>query len=158
MRLTENPSTNSKKSSILAFTETNFSSVPSGLVTPHNTIRVGTQQKTLAMPVSPLNNSTHSTPGRQDWVHVTINRSASEPRPTTSEKTPTPPAATAQEGWNDDTFPPRNVTRTSTPYSWPAETKEQGKARKAAIHTGLSWIACYNNECLLHLSEKQGGG
>ena len=35
---------------------------------------------------------------------------------------------------------------------------EQRKARKAALYPGLSWTACYDDECLVHLSEKQGEG
>ena len=38
------------------------------------------------------------------------------------------------------------------------ETKEQRKARKAAQHPGLSWTACYDDECLVHLGDKQGEG
>ena len=38
------------------------------------------------------------------------------------------------------------------------ETKEQCKAKKAAQHPGLSWTACYDDECLVHLGEKQGEG
>ena len=38
------------------------------------------------------------------------------------------------------------------------ETKEQRKARKAVIHPGLSWTACYDDQCPVHLSEKQGEG
>ena len=38
------------------------------------------------------------------------------------------------------------------------ETKKQRKAKKAAIHLGLSWAACYDNQCPVHLSEKQGQG
>ena len=38
------------------------------------------------------------------------------------------------------------------------ETKEQRRARKAAIHPGLSWTACYDDQCPVHLSEKQGEG
>ena len=37
-------------------------------------------------------------PRNQDWVYVTISRSASEPRPTKGEKTPTQLPATVQEG------------------------------------------------------------
>ena len=108
--------------------------LPSGPVMLQSTTRPGTQQKTSKMPASPLNGSTPGTPGNQDWVHVTITRSTSEPPPVKGEKTPTPPPATAQDGWNDDRFLPRNVTPTSPPYSGPVETKEQRKARKAAIH------------------------
>ena len=38
------------------------------------------------------------------------------------------------------------------------ETKEQRKAKKAAIHPGLSWTACYDDQCPVHFSEKQGEG
>ena len=36
--------------------------------------------------------------------------------------------------------------------------KEQRKARKTAIHPGLSWTACYDDQCPVHLSEKEGEG
>ena len=132
--------------------------VPSGPVSLQNTTRPGTQQKTSKMPASPLNGSTPGTPGNQEWVHVTITRSASEPRAEKRDKTPTPPPATVRDGWNDDRFLPRNVTPTSPPYSGPVETKEQRKARKATIHPGLSWTACYDDLCPVHLREKQGEG
>ena len=108
------------------------------------------------MPASPQNNSTTSTPANQDWVHVTISRSASEPCPAKGEKTPTPPPATAQEGWNDNRFLPHSATATSPPYSGPTETKKQRRAKKAALHPVLSWESCYDDECPVHLSEKQG--
>src|ERR1700743_1025803 len=139
----ENPSTNSKKSSTLASTATSSNTEPSGPVTLLNTIRPGIQQKTSTMPASPQNNSTPGTPGNQDWVHVTISRSASEPRPAKGEKTPTPPPATAQEGWNDNRFLPRSTTPTSPPYSGPPETKEQRRPKKPALPPGLNWASCY---------------
>ena len=108
------------------------------------------------MPASPQNNSTPGTPGNQDWVHVTISRSASEPRPAKGEKIPTPPPVTAQEGWNDNRFLPHSATPTSPPYSGPVETKDQRRAKKAALHPGLNWASCYDDECPVHLSEKQG--
>ena len=55
-------------------------------------------------------------------------------------------------------FPPHNVTPTSPPYSGNVETKEQRKAKKAAQNSGLWWTACYDDECLEHLSAKQGQG
>ena len=110
------------------------------------------------MPACSLNNSTHGTPANQDWVHVTITKATSELCRTKNKKIPTPPPATAQEEWKDDGLPSRNVTPTSLQYSEPVEINEQRKARKAAQHLGLSWTACYNDECLVHLSEKQGEG
>ena len=115
----------------------------------------GTSLKTCKMRVTPLNTSSPGTPGNLYWVHVTITRSTSEPPPVKGEKTPTPPPATAQDGWNDDRFLPRKVTLTSPLYSGPVEMKEQ---RMAAIHPGLSWTACYPHQCPVHLSEKQGEG
>lgn len=131
----------------------------SGPVITQNTTRPGTLQKTSTIPSSQQNNSTPVTQENQDWVHVTITRSASEPRRIKREKTPTPPPATAQDGWNDDRFRPRNSTPTSPPYSGPAEatlTKGQRKAKKVIEHPGLSWVACYDDKCQVHLSEKQG--
>ena len=112
------------------------------------------------MPASPLKSSTPGTPGNQDWVHVTVTRSTSEPPPAKGEKTPTPPPATAQDGCNDGRFLPRNVIPTSPPYSGPGETKEQRKARKAAIPPGLSWTTCqcHDDQCPVHLREKLGEG
>ena len=107
------------------------------------------------MPASPLNSSTPSTLGNQDWVHVTITRSTSEPPPIKGEKTPTPLPATAQDRWNDDRYFPPNATPTSSTYSGPVETKEQRKAKKAALHPGLSWMACYEDQCPVHLDAKQ---
>ena len=107
------------------------------------------------MRASPSNNSTPGSPGNQDWVHVTITRSASEPRAEKREKTPTPLPATAQDGWNDNRFLPQNTTTTSPTYSGPVETKEQRRAKKAALHPGLSWVACYNDQCPVHLDAKQ---
>ena len=86
---------------------------------------------------------------------MTITRSTSEPPPVKGEKTPTPPPATAQDGWNDDRFFPRNATPTSPTYSGPVETKEQRRAKKAALHPGLSWTACYDDQCSIHLDAKQ---
>ena len=107
------------------------------------------------MPVSPLNSSTPGTRGNQDWVQVTITKSTSEPPPAKGEKRPTPPPATVQDGWNDDRFLPHNTTPTSPTYSGPVETKEQRRAKKAALHPGLSWTACYDDQCLVHLDAKQ---
>src|ERR1700759_4879236 len=121
----ENPSTNWKKSLTPASTVTNSNTEPSGPVILLNRIRPGIQVKTSTMPASPQNNSTPGTPGNQDWVHVTISRSASEPRPAKGVKTPTPPPATAQEGWNDNRVLPLSTTPTSPPYSAPVKTKEQ---------------------------------
>ena len=147
---------NLKKSLILASTATNSNTEPSGLVTLLNTIRPGIQQKTSTMPASPQNNSTPGIPGKQDWVHVTISRSASEPHPAKGEKTPTPPPATAQEGWNNSRFLPHSTTPTSPPYCGPVETTEQRRAKMAAIHPALNWASCYDDECPVHLSENQG--
>ena len=76
---------NSKKSWDVAFTETNFSTVPSGLVTPQNTIQPATQEKTLAMPASPSNDSTHSSHrnpklGTHDHNQVSLRNSRREAR------------------------------------------------------------------------------
>ena len=35
------------------------------------------------------------------------------------------------------------------------ETKQQRNAKKAALHPGLSWTACYDDPCPLHLDAKQ---
>ena len=37
------------------------------------------------------------------------------------------------------------------------ETKEERRAKKAALHPALNWESCYDDECPVHLSEKQGG-
>ena len=89
---------------------------------------------------------------------MTITRSTSEPPPVKGERTPTPPPATVQDGWNDDRFLPRNVTHTSPPCPGTTEIKEEHRAKKAALHPGLSWTACYDDRCHVHLSEKQGNG
>ena len=107
------------------------------------------------MPTSALNSSTPSTPGNQHWVHVTITMSTSKPSPVKGEKTPTPPPATAQDGWNDDRFLRHNHTPTSSTYSGPVETKKQCRAKKAAVHPGLSWTACYNDQLPMYLDAKQ---
>ena len=108
------------------------------------------------MPAAPQNNFTPSTPGNQDWVHVTICRSASEPCPDKAEKTPTPPPATAQDEWNNNRFLPHSAISTSPPYSGPVETKEQRRAKQAALHPALNWASCYDEECQVHLSAKHG--
>ena len=130
--------------------------MPSGPVTLQNTIKPSTPQKTLAMPASPLNNSIRSTQENQEWVHMTITKSTSELPPIKGEKIPIPPPATAQEGWNDDRFLPHNSTPISPPYSGPVKTKEQRKAKGAALHQGLSWTEGSDDQCPVHLSEKQG--
>ena len=109
----------------------------------------------LKMPASPLNSSSPSTPRNQDWVPVTITRSITEAPPVKGAKTPTPPPVTAQDRWNDDRFLQHNTTPTSSTYSRPAETKEQRRAKKAALHPGLSWTECYNNQCPVYLDAKQ---
>ena len=108
------------------------------------------------MPASPQNNSTPGTSGNQHWVQVTISRSASEPRPAKGKKATTPPPATTQDRWNDKRFLPHSTTPTSPPYSGPVETKEQRRAKKATRHPALNWASCYDDECLVHLSKKQG--
>ena len=75
--------------------------------------------------------------------------------PVKGEKTPTPPPATAQEGWNDNRFLPSNATPSSLSYSGSVEMKEQRRAKKAALHRGLSWTACYEDHCPVHLDAKQ---
>ena len=86
---------------------------------------------------------------------MTITRSTSQPPPVKGEKTPTPPPAITQDGWNDDRFPPQNATPTSPTYLGPVETKEQRRATKAVLHPGLSWTACYDDHCPVHLDAKQ---
>ena len=107
------------------------------------------------MPASPLNNSTPGTPRNQGWVHVTIGRSTSEPLHIKGETTPTLPPATAQDGWNNDGFLPRNATPTSLTYPGPVEMKEQRRAKKAALHLGQSWTACEHDQCPVRWDAKQ---
>ena len=35
------------------------------------------------------------------------------------------------------------------------ETKEQRRAKKTVLNPALNWASCYDNECPIHLSEKQ---
>ena len=76
--------------------------------------------------------------------------------PAKGEENPTPPPATTQEEWTDNRFLPHSATPTSPPYSGPVEAKEQRRVKKAALHPGLNWASCYDDECPVHLSEKQG--
>ena len=116
------------------------------LVPRRNLPKCQHHHRTLPLPVPQKN---------QNWVHVTLTRSTSEPPSIKGEKTLTSPPATAQDGWNRDRFPPHNATPTSPTYSGPVETKEQRRAKKAALHQGLSWTACYDDQCPMHLHAKQ---
>src|SRR5437868_7067459 len=82
--LQEKTNMNSKKSSTLGYITENCNTVPSGLNTPPNTTRLGTQQKTSKMKSSQSNTSTIDTQESPEWVNLVP----------TSEMGP-------HEGWGD---------------------------------------------------------
>ena len=88
--------------------------------------------------------STNAIQTNPDWIEV---------------KAPTPTPLTSQEGWGDEqiTYSPYAPTRPG--YSGAGEDnmdETQQAAKKAMDHAGLSWTACYDDGCFVHLSEKQG--
>ena len=71
--------------------------------------------------------------------------------------TPTP--LTPQEGWGDEQITYGPYAPTSPGYSGASEDnmdEQQKTAKRAMEHAGLSWTACYDDGCFVHLSEKQG--
>src|ERR1700761_2862137 len=88
--------------------------------------------------------STNAIQTNPDWIEI---------------EAPTPTPLTPQEGWGDEQITYGPFAPTSPRYSGGHEDNmdEQQKAAKRAIeHAVLSWTACYDDGCFVHLSEKQG--
>ena len=66
---------------------------------------------------------------------------------------------TPQEGWGNEQITYDPHAPTSPGYSGASENdmdEQQKMAKKAMEHAALSWTACYDDGCFVHLSEKQG--
>ena len=77
----------------------------------------------------------------------------------TEIEAPNPTPLILQEGWGDEQITYGPYVPTNPGYSGVGENDmdEHQKAAKWAMeHAGLSWTACYNDGCFVHLSEKQG--
>jgi len=90
------------------------------------------------------NDSTGATQESPEWIHVTINRSSSAPPPIVNQerRSHTPEDVTQHVA--------RNATPTSPEYS--------GSPRRQVGHAFMSWTDCHNDDCPIHLCEKQGSG
>lgn len=89
------------------------------------------------MPYSQLNDITSNSQERQEWLHITINKSPSAP-PHIKEQS------------QNALHIAHNTSRTSPGYKGPKEA--------APRHESMLWVACHNNRCLLNMSKEQGSG
>ena len=88
--------------------------------------------------------STNAIQSNPDWIEV---------------KAPTPTPLTPQGGWGDEQITYGPYAPTSPGYSGASEDnmdETQKAAKRDMEHAGLSWTACYDDGCFMHLSEKQG--
>jgi len=138
----EKTNTNSTKSSTLDSTTTSSNIELSGRATHQNTIKSGTPQKASTMPNTQSHDSTGATQESPQWMHVTINRSSSAPSPMIKQE------RHSHSCKSDAQRIARNATPTSPEYS--------GSPKGDGAHASMNWTDCTNDECQIHLSEKQG--
>ena len=72
---------------------------------------------------------------------------------------PAPETIAPHDGWDDSQVTYGPFAPTSPSYSGPNEDEldeRQKEAKRNMEHAGLSWTACYDDGCFVHLSEKQG--
>ena len=72
---------------------------------------------------------------------------------------PAPAPLGPQDGWGDSQVTYGPFAPTSPGYSGADEQEldeRQKEAKKNMEHAGMSWTACYDDRCFVHLSEKQG--
>ena len=124
---------NSTKLSTLDSTTTSSNTELSGRDTDQKKTKFGTAPKTSTMQRMQSESFTNDLQNIPDWEKV--ERAAPAP-------------LGPQDGWGDSSaiycpFPP-----TSPGYS--------GASKKEVEHAGMSWTACYDDGCFVHLSEKQG--
>jgi len=90
------------------------------------------------------NNSTGAIQETPKWIPVTINRSSSTP----------PPVVKQERHWHTPESEAQRVARNATPTS----PEDSGSPRREGAHASMSWTDCTNDDCQIHLSEKQGSG
>jgi len=89
------------------------------------------------------NNSTGATQESQEWIHVTINRSSSAPRPVVNQER----RSHTQE--NDAQRIACNATPTSPPSS--------ASPKREVAHASMNWTDCTDDGCQIHLGEENKG-
>src|SRR6267154_2832468 len=99
------------------------------------------------MPSSQFNDSTPATQANQDWEEIEY-----PPRATSEPLAP-------HQGWGDEGLGFGPFAPTSPGYSGPSESEldeRQQEAVRNMKHPSMSWTACYDDGCQIHLRDKEG--
>ena len=120
---------NTKRSSTLDATTTSFNTQPSGPVILPNTTKSGTLLATSNMQSIQSN----------DFITVILKNQD---------------GVTTIETENNSSLPTQEEVKKEE-EEWKASIKKAEKEENS--HAGMSWTACYDDECIVHMSEKSGG-
>jgi len=90
------------------------------------------------------NDPTNASPERPEWIHVTINRSASAP----------PAIVKLKRRSHTPESNAHRVARNATPHS----PEYSGSPRREVAHASMNWTDCMDDRCQIHVGEEQGSG